>query len=77
MQSWIHETYFYENNMERINACLKKMDEMGLLYEQDGALWLKTTNYGDEKDRVLRKSDGTLSYLTGMSSFFKMEHIRE
>ncbi len=51
MQSWIHETYFYENNMERINACLKKMDEMGLLYEQDGALWLKTTNYGDEKDR--------------------------
>ena len=64
MQSWIHETYFYENNMERINACLKKMDEMGLVYEKDGALWLKTTDYGDEKDRVLRKSDGTLSYLT-------------
>lgn len=64
MQSWIHETFFYENNMERINACLKRMDEMGLIYEKDGALWLKTTDYGDEKDRVLRKSDGTLSYLT-------------
>lgn len=64
MQSWIHETFFYENNMERINACLKRMDEMGLLYEQDGALWLKSTDYGDDKDRVLRKSDGTLSYLT-------------
>lgn len=64
MQSWIHETFFYENNMERINACLKRMDELGLLYEQDGALWLKSTNYGDDKDRVLRKSDGTLSYLT-------------
>ena len=75
MQSWIHETYFYENNMERINACLKKMDEMGLLYEQDGALWLKTTNYGDEKDRVLRKSDGTLSYLTPdiANHVYKME----
>ncbi len=64
MESWIHETFFYENNMERINACLKRMDEMGLIYEKDGALWLKTTDYGDEKDRVLRKSDGTLSYLT-------------
>ncbi len=64
MESWIHETFFYENNMERINACLKRMDDLGLLYEQDGALWLKSTNYGDDKDRVLRKSDGTLSYLT-------------
>lgn len=64
MQSWIHETFFYENNMERIDACIKRMDEMGLVYEKDGALWLKTTDYGDEKDRVLRKSDGTLSYLT-------------
>ena len=64
MQSWIHETFFYENNMERIEACLKRMDEMGLIYEKDGAMWLKTTDYGDEKDRVLRKSDGTLSYLT-------------
>ncbi|MCI9513704.1 MAG: arginine--tRNA ligase [Oscillospiraceae bacterium] len=64
MESWIHETYFYENNMERINACLQRMDDMGLLYEKDGALWLKSTDYGDDKDRVLRKSDGTLSYLT-------------
>ncbi len=40
------------------------MDSKGLLYEKDGALWFKSTDYGDEKDRVLRKSDGTLSYLT-------------
>ena len=37
---------------------------MGLTYEKDGALWFKSTEYGDDKDRVLRKSDGTLSYLT-------------
>lgn len=64
MTSWIHETFFYENDMKRIKDCLKRMDELGLLYEKDGALWLRTTDYGDDKDRVLRKSDGTLSYLT-------------
>ncbi len=62
--SWMHETFFYENDAERIKACLKKMDEMGLTYKKDGALWFKSTEYGDDKDRVLRKSDGTLAYLT-------------
>ena len=64
IDSWMHETFFYENGRERINACLKRMEELGLLYEQDGALWFRSTDYGDDKDRVLRKSDGTLSYLT-------------
>ena len=64
IQSWMHETFFYENDRARIKACLDRMAEMGLTYEKDGALWFKSTDYGDEKDRVLRKSDGTLSYLT-------------
>ena len=64
IDSWMHETFFYENNRERIEACLKRMADMGLLYEQDGALWFRSSEYGDDKDRVLRKSDGTLSYLT-------------
>ena len=64
IQSWMHETFFYENDRARIKACLERMAEMGLTYEKDGALWFKSTDYGDEKDRVLRKSDGTLSYLT-------------
>ena len=64
IQSWMHETFFYENDRARIRACLDRMAEMGLTYEKDGALWFKSTDYGDEKDRVLRKSDGTLSYLT-------------
>ena len=62
--SWMHETFFYENDAERIKKCLARMDEMGLTYEKDGALWFKSTEYGDDKDRVLRKSDGTLAYLT-------------
>ena len=64
IDSWMHETFFYENNRERIEACLRRMADMGLLYEQDGALWFRSSEYGDDKDRVLRKSDGTLSYLT-------------
>ena len=64
IDSWMHETSFYENDMAPIRACLSRMAEMGLTYEQDGALWFRSSQYGDEKDRVLRKSDGTLSYLT-------------
>ena len=64
IDSWMHETFFYENGRARINDCLRRMADKGLLYEQDGALWFRSTDYGDDKDRVLRKSDGTLSYLT-------------
>ncbi len=64
IDSWMHETFFYENDRARINACLRRMEEMGLLYEREGALWFRSSDYGDDKDRVLRKSDGTLSYLT-------------
>ena len=64
MDSWMHETSFYENDMAPIRAVLDRMAELGLTYEQDGALWFRSSQYGDEKDRVLRKSDGTLAYLT-------------
>ena len=64
IDSWMHETFFYENDRRRIEDILQRMKDLGLTYEQDGALWFRSTNYGDEKDRVLRKSDGTLSYMT-------------
>ena len=64
IQSWMHETFFYENGKKRINDCLALMERKGLTYEKDGALWFKSTDYGDDKDRVLRKSDGTLAYMT-------------
>ena len=64
IDSWMHETYFYEDDMRRIREVLGRMADMGLTYEKDGALWFKSTEYGDDKDRVLRKSDGTLSYMT-------------
>ncbi|MBR4162852.1 MAG: arginine--tRNA ligase [Solobacterium sp.] len=62
--SWVHERFFYENNNERINKVLKTLEDKGLTYEQDDALWFKSTEFGDDKDRVLRKSTGLLTYLT-------------
>mgnify|MGYP000009510475 CR=1 FL=1 len=43
---------------------LRKLKEKGFTYEQDGALWFKSTEFGDDKDRVLIKSDGSYTYLT-------------
>ncbi len=62
--SWVHERYFYENNSARIQAVLDQMTEKGLTYEQDDALWFRSTQFGDDKDRVLKKSSGLLTYLT-------------
>lgn len=60
--SWISEKSFYANG--RVEAAIQKIKDLGLTYEEDGALWFKTTEFGDDKDRVLRKNDGTLTYLT-------------
>ncbi|WP_020007599.1 arginine--tRNA ligase [Salinicoccus albus] len=59
--SWFSETSLYEDG--EIEAALGKMTEGGYTYEADEALWLKTTAFGDDKDRVLRKSDGDYTYL--------------
>ena len=47
----------------KIEQVLKKLEDMDNIYEQDDALWLKTTKYGDDKDRVIVKSDKTYTYL--------------
>lgn len=46
-----------------VDGALVLLGEKGLTYEQGGALWLRTTQFGDDKDRVLRKSDASLTYL--------------
>ncbi len=58
---WSSEQSLYDNgSVDKMLALLKNN---AYTYEQDGALWLQTTVYGDEKDRVLVKSDGTNTYL--------------
>ena len=46
----------------RVDATVAKLVESGRTYEQEGALWLRTTDFGDDKDRVMRKSDGGYTY---------------
>jgi arginyl-tRNA synthetase len=46
----------------RVDATVRKLVDAGVTYEQDGALWLRTTDFGDDKDRVMRKSDGGYTY---------------
>ncbi|MEG3040055.1 MAG: arginine--tRNA ligase [Erysipelotrichaceae bacterium] len=60
--SWISEQGLYDSG--EVEKGLQKVIDMGLTYEEDGALWFKTTDYGDDKDRVLKKHDGTYTYLT-------------
>lgn len=47
----------------KVEEAFKKLKEKGFLYEQDGALWFKSTAFGDDKDRVIVKSDGSQTYL--------------
>lgn len=59
--TWFSEKSLYDSGA--VEKTLNYLQENGYTYEQDGAVWLKTTLYGDEKDRVIVKSDGTLTYL--------------
>ncbi|UZG44580.1 arginine--tRNA ligase [Caldimonas thermodepolymerans] len=59
------DNYFLESSLYtsgRVEQTVQRLVDAGKTYEQDGALWLRTTEYGDDKDRVMRKSDGTYTY---------------
>lgn len=58
--NWYSEQSLYTRNM--VEQELGRLKEKGLTYEQDQALWLRTTDFGDDKDRVLIKSDGSYTY---------------
>ncbi|MDO9417382.1 arginine--tRNA ligase [Pararhizobium sp.] len=57
--------YYLESSLYtsgKVEAAVDKLVAAGKTYEQDGALWLKSTDYGDDKDRVMKKRDGTYTY---------------
>jgi arginyl-tRNA synthetase len=57
--------YFLESSLYtsgKVDQAVQRLREAGKTYEQDGALWLKSTDYGDDKDRVMRKGDGSYTY---------------
>jgi len=57
---WQSEKALYEEG--NVENCIKELREKGLLYEKDGALWFRASDFGDEKDRVVIKSDGSHTY---------------
>ena len=60
--NWFSEKSLYES--DSVNKALNYLKDNGYTFEEEGATWLKTTLYGDDKDRVLVKSDGSYTYLT-------------
>lgn len=59
---FVSEQSLYDHNF--VEKALVALDEKGYIYESAGAKWLRTTDFGDDKDRVLKKSDGSFTYLT-------------
>ncbi|MBM7551804.1 arginine--tRNA ligase [Thalassobacillus pellis] len=66
---WFSETSLYQDG--KIEEALKVIQDKGYMYDQDGATWFKTTDFGDDKDRVLIKQDGSYTYLTPDIAYHK------
>jgi arginyl-tRNA synthetase len=67
------DTYFHENDLYESGAtdrAIAHLRELGNIYEQDGATWLRTEKYGDDKDRVIVKSDGQGAYISGDAAYY-------
>ncbi|MFI5837570.1 arginine--tRNA ligase [Micromonospora sp. NPDC051300] len=67
------DTYFNEKDLHdrgELDQALTRLREQGHLYESDGATWLRTTDFGDDKDRVLRKSNGEWTYFAADCAYY-------
>jgi arginyl-tRNA synthetase len=67
------DTYFHENDLYESHAtdrAIARLRELGNIYEKDGAVWLATEKYGDDKDRVIVKSDGHGAYISGDAAYY-------
>ncbi|MFB1297578.1 arginine--tRNA ligase [Mycobacterium sp. pW049] len=67
------DVYTHEDSMHtsgRVEQAIAKLRETGFAYEKDGAVWLRTTDFGDDKDRVVIKSDGKPAYIAGDLAYF-------
>jgi arginyl-tRNA synthetase len=67
------DVYFHEKSLHdsgAVTKAIQRLTEMGNTYEKDGALWLATEKYGDDKDRVVIKSDGNPAYISGDLGYY-------
>jgi arginyl-tRNA synthetase len=70
---WFSEQSLHDDGA--VGRVIDVLNELGHVYEKDGATWLRTTDFGDDKDRVLVKSDGELTYIAPDIAYF-MDKIR-
>ena len=67
------DVFFHENSLYESGAVEKaigRLRELGHMFEQDGALWLRSTTFGDDRDRVVLKSDGEHAYIAGDLAYY-------
>jgi arginyl-tRNA synthetase len=67
------DVYFHENELHDSGAvehAIDRLRELGAIYEADGATWFRSTDYGDDKDRVVIKSDGEAGYISGDLAYY-------
>ena len=67
------DVYFHENSLYESGAVERAVERLkagGHMFEQDGALWLRTTTFGDDRDRVVLKSDGEAAYIAGDLAYY-------
>ena len=67
------DVYFHENSLHEsgaVDRAVQRLRELGHIFEADGAIWLRTTSFGDDKDRVIIKSDGKPAYISGDLAYY-------
>ena len=73
------DVYFHENSLHesgKVDRALKELKASGSLYEAEGAWWLRSSEFGDEKDRVVIKSDGNAAYIAGDIAYIRDKRER-
>ncbi len=71
---WYSETSLYDTG--KVDQILKELKDKGQTFEEEGATWLRTTPYGDDKERVLIKNDGSFTYLTPDIAYHRDKYAR-
>ena len=65
---WYSERSLHDG--DKVQHGLDKLEQQGHLFEDDGALWMRTTDFGDDKDRVLRRGNGELTYFASDTAYY-------
>jgi arginyl-tRNA synthetase len=67
------DVYFHENSLyesKAVERAIERLRELGHIFEAEGAIWLRSTTFGDDRDRVIIKSDGDAAYIAGDIAYY-------